>query len=618
MLGAALGGLALAILLVLRLTDPDRALPPSHVVTGLGAGAAVVALAASAAACWAPRWTQWVVLAGTCVLTACMAAGLLSGTRWAVGALYSDSGFRTQTLTRYAADPSWADYGYRDLPAYYPPLVPWFEGRLAAALDVPAWTLLKPATLAASLVIPVLAFLLWRRVVPDLVAALLVAATTVVGGDLQKPDEWLVLACLVPWWLEVVRGVRRPEARSIPRWVQGVVLGLLLLTHTVYVLPFILATLLGWGVDLALRRPAPLGLRDTAVVAGTALFVSAPYWLPAALPRLTGAPTDNLQLRWNPRGFDEPPGPWPDDPVGVLAVVGVAWLLWRLRSDRLAQAVAMLLVGGYAVALGGQLLLQVDIAILPHKSHRLIGDVLAVAGVLAWVALGRLVLARVGRRRLAAVLALGAVGTAVAVPLVISRAQYWAESRFVQASRETRYPDGSYPAALPASGPSLEPWRGPWSVRPEDPPLTDILAAWRRVSGRSPEQDSETVLLTVRGDLLGTTPVHNFIAWKSIYSHPNGQFEERFELLQRVGRCADSECAARLLTDNPYDRVDGIIARQEYDGLAFPLGIDHFPEGWDYIVLRLPDRLFRGPYFEREVVGSIVVASVRDPDGGER
>ncbi len=48
----------------------------------------------------------------------------------------------------------------------------------------------------------------------------------------QKPDEWLVLSCLLPWWLLAVRDARAPGVRRWPAWRLGVVLGLLLLVHT--------------------------------------------------------------------------------------------------------------------------------------------------------------------------------------------------------------------------------------------------------------------------------------------------------------------------------------------------------------------------------------------------
>ena len=559
-----------------------------------------------------PTWPVALVLLGTSYLTTATTVVSLTGTRWGFGGLHSDAGFRTQMVTRYAESAAWSDYGYRQLPTYYPPLWPWVQGRVAAVLDVPAWTVMKPAMLVAAAVVPVLSWLVWRLVAPDLQAALVVAATTFVTADLQKADEWLALALLLPWWLHVVRGVRQPGRRTFPAWAHGLLLGLLLLTHTVYVPPLVIGTLVGWGLDLARKRPPPLGLRDTVVVAGTALLVSAPYWVPMVALRVSGRPTDSLQLRWSPRGFDVPPLPLPTSALGLVLLAALAWVLLRMRSDRLAEGLGAALLAGYTVALGGQLLQRFDIAVLPHKSHRLISAVLVAAAVSALVAICRTLLQRRpsrGRPQVATA-ALCGVALAVGVPLGVYHVRSWAAGDAADAARETRYPDGSHPVA---GRPPSEPERDAWDVRPGDPSLTEVLAAWRRVSGRGPSEDGDTVLLTVRGDLLGTRPVHSFTSWKSIYSHPNGEFEGRVELLRALGGCPEAACAARLLTANPFDPVDGVVVRRSGDDLVIPVGVDHFPEGWDYTELRVPERLLDGPLFTREDVGTVVVAAVRRP-----
>ncbi len=614
-LAATTTALVLPLPLVLARVD-DRAAGLDRTTTWLAAGLVglVVAAGCLAAPPRRPSWLVALTLLVTCYVATATTLVSLAGTRWGFGGLTSDAGFRTQMVTRYADSAAWSDYSYRDLPAYYPPLWPWLQGRVAAALDVPAWTVMKPATLVAAAVVPVLSWLVWRRVAPDLQAALIVAATTFTSGDLQKADEWLALGLLLPWWLHVVRGARQPGRGTVPAWAHGLFLGLLLLTHTVYVPPLVLATLVGWGLDLARRRPAPLGLRDTLVVAGTALVVSAPYWLPVALLRLSGRQADNLQLRWSPRGFDVPPLPVPTEALGVLMAAGVVWVLVRMRSDRLAEGLGAALLAGYAVAFGGQLLQRLDVAILPHKSHRLISALLAAAAVSALVAVCRGLLRRhPPRRPWVAAAASVAVALLVGVPLAVGHVRYWSAGGAADGARETRYPDGSYPVA--GRSPS-EPVGAAWDVGPGDPSLSEVLAAWRRVSGRGPAEDGRTVLLTVRGDLLGARPVHGFLSWKSIYSHPFGQFEARVELLRELARCPGPRCASRLLTSNPFDAVDGIVVRRSRDELVVPLGIDHFPEGWDYIELRIPERLLRGPLFTREDVGTVVVAAVRHEGAG--
>src|SRR4051794_4449180 len=193
----------------------------------------------------AVRVLPLVVTALTAGLCGIVTAVGLHGTRWGFGSMASDAGFRTQTVTRYAETGSLVDYGYRGLPAYYPPGLPWVEGRLAHLLGVPGWTMLRPTEIVLAILIPLLAFVCWRRVLPGMPAALVVVGTTLAAAAPAKPDEWLVLAVVVPWWLEAARGVRRSELRAWPPWRHGVLLGVLLLVHTYWFLPLGLATVIG-------------------------------------------------------------------------------------------------------------------------------------------------------------------------------------------------------------------------------------------------------------------------------------------------------------------------------------------------------------------------------------
>ena len=203
--------------------------------------------------------SEALVLAGSGVLLAGTVTALLHGTRWSMNAVYSDAGFRTEAVTRFTDTPALADYAYRGLPAYYPPLLPWLQGRTADLLGVPGWSVMKSAQLLVCLLVPLASWLLWRRVVPGRRAAWVAGVVAVATALPLKPDEWLVLTLAVPWWLEVCRGVRVPGRRRLGAVGHGLVLGLLLLTHTYFFAPLALATGLGVVVDLARRRPVHPG-----------------------------------------------------------------------------------------------------------------------------------------------------------------------------------------------------------------------------------------------------------------------------------------------------------------------------------------------------------------------
>jgi galactan 5-O-arabinofuranosyltransferase len=276
----------------------------------------------------------------------------------------------------------------------------------------------------------------------------------------------------------------------------------------------------------------------------------------------------------------------------------------RARTDRLAESLAVALAAAYAYFLGGEWLQRFDVALLPQKAGDLIKALLTVCTVLALrevlcEALGRVLPDR--RRRTVAV----AVSCVLAVVGVVEVANARALGEQRSAALHTRYPDGSYPAGGPATAPTT---RHPWDVSPGDPSVAQVSRAWTDLAGRPP--DAETVLLTVRADLLATTPVHPFIAWKSIYSHPEGRFAARLALLRRVGRCADPGCAARLLTHNRFDHVDGLVMSGSGGQLELPVAVDTFPDGWAKQVLRFPRALFRAPYFTVRQVGTVTVVAL--------
>ena len=544
------------------------------------------------------------VLAGT-------GTALLHGTRWGMDALYSDAGFRTETVTRFADSPALADYAYRGLPAYYPPLWPWLQGRAADLLGLPGWAVMKPAQLLACLLVPVLSWLLWRRVVPGRRAAWVASVVAVATALPLKPDEWLVLVLVVPWWLEVCRGVVVPGRRRVGPVGHGVVLGLLLLTHTYFFAPLALATALGMVVDLLRRRPVHPRLGPGIVTALVALVLAAPSWAGTAWLRLHGQSSDGLQLRWSPPGFERPPLPWPTDPRGVLEAVGVLWLLWALRRSRLAGGLLVALVAAYVFLVGGQLLQPLGVTLLPEKTDELVEALLAAAGVLGAAALLQRRAAWLRARPLVAGVALAAVA-AVGVVATTSSV-YRGVGRQAAAAQHVRYPDGGFPAGGMVP-PSLR-WHA-WGIEPGDvqSSVADVDAAWQRLTGR--RLDAGDVVVSSRSDVPATLPVHLFISWKSIYSHPQGRFAERLEVLERLERCSSPECAYTLLVDNGVESVDGLVLNRDERGLYVSVTVDTFPEGWERRTVRLDERLLVAPWFTTQQVRRGLVVRVTPVPGG--
>ena len=166
------------------LLDVDVTRPGDRMVVRLVAGvlAGVVGVAVAVMRARGSIRVPEVVVAGTSVLAAGVVTVGLHGTRWSFNGLWGDSAFRAEAATRFTDSWVLSDYAYRGLPPYYPPLLPWLEGRLAAVLGQPGWAMVKPVTVGMGLGVPLLAFALWRRVLPERVAAVVVLAANAGAG----------------------------------------------------------------------------------------------------------------------------------------------------------------------------------------------------------------------------------------------------------------------------------------------------------------------------------------------------------------------------------------------------------------------------------------------------
>lgn len=548
------------------------------------------------------------VLAAGSTLLGVVALGSLRGSAWGFDGIYSDAGFRTQMVTRFTDSWALADYSYKGLAAYYPPLWPWLQGRAAAALDLPGWTIMKPTQIVVCLLLPVLSWLLWRRILPELMAAW-VATTVALSTTLaHKPDEWLVLCLLLPWWLEVCRGARRVEVAAWGVIRHGVVLGLLLLTHTYFFAPLAIATALGAASDLVRRRPVQPRPARAAVIGGVGLLVAMPTWWHLAEARLAGLPGDDLQRRWSPIGFDGPALPLPYDARGVLELVGVIWLILLWRRSHLAAGLSWALVSSYVFMVGGQLAQPLGLAVLPEKSEELTEAVLAASGVLGLGALGRWWRARPSRgnkaQRRALTIATTTAVTTVGLGLAVTSLSrgLWGHAGPAQTMR---YPDGGFPAS--GSAPADPNWH-PWGVAPgtAQASVAEVQGAWRELTGR--ELNSDVVLVSARADVAATTPVHLFIPWKSIYSHPYGRFEARLQVLQELERCTEPACARALLRENDFEAVDGLVLNRGRDDYYLSVTVDTFPDAWVRRSISFDPSVFDTRAFDVvELRGSVVI-----------
>jgi galactan 5-O-arabinofuranosyltransferase len=593
--------LAAAFWVVATLSDVDPVGPQLPVLFDVSAFVLVCLLVAFALDQRGGRaWADTVVGSVAGFATGAMLVGL-RGTAWGLWGLYGDQGFRTENVTRFAQTPAFVDYGYLGLPAHYPPLLFWIEGRTAALLHLPAWQSPKLVETVLAGLIPIVAYALWRRLLTPPMAALVVVASTFLAADLYKPDEWLVLAWVLPWWLDAFRDIRAPGARRWPIVVHGAIAGCLLMAYTYYFLPLALATVIGLVLDVVARREWRHRVARTAGIVGVGLVVSAVYWLPLVAFRLEGRPYDAWQLRWSAQGKTPLPLPLGFSVLGVVMAVGVVFLVLRTRRHPLAEGLALIVAGGYVMFLGGTALAVLGHPILAFKSAGLIQAGWAIAGVLGLAKLWQAIGAAAHRGRLQkltapvsvallAVLGMFSAGSFVHLQ-VAGKPVAWAHNQ--------PYPSGALPDF--STDPTL-------SHRPS------VHAVYRAVHAGLPVGCSP-VVVTNRIDLLATTTLHPFTPWASIYSNPYGQFSQRLRFLRKLAGSHDPAAFARRLRHNRFSPIYAFVGRVRHGDLIYQVRFDNYPKRRRRLMVAFPVQLFGAGQFRVSRVSQVLVATLRHAAG---
>ena len=544
----------------------------------------------------------------TVAAVAAFAAGsillILRGTPWGLEGLIGDMVLRTEAATRFTESVASADFAYRDLPAFYPPLLPWVEGRTAALFGVPGWQMVKGGQIALTLLTPVVAYLLWSRVVKHPQAALVVATTTLFAADVHKVDQWLVLAVLLPWWLDAFRDVRRRGARPWPAWVHGIIAGLALTTYTFYFVPLALATLLGITVDVVRGAPWVGHLRRYVAIVAVGLVVSAWYWLPLMLQRLDGAAVDDVQRRYlGPSWTTTIPVPFSTEPamphlsadhllVALLSGLGVVFMFAMARLSREVEGLLLVATGALVTLAGGLLAAALNRPFLAFKAQELLTHTMLAAGVI-----GLLWGVERARRRGVAVngpwtgLRAGAVAV-IAIGGSLQYASTWTTGDPVTYAYQQPLPDGSMPGAS--------------DTRPmSDPSVVEV----REALGQAAQPSA--VVLTSEFGLVGTTPLHLFVAWSSINSHPYGQFEERVAFLQGLAAEEDPSRFTSMARGNSFDRIDAFVLKRRGSGFVYRVRVDNYPDLPRALLLRFQPAQFASSDWKIEEMGDLAVVTHR-------
>lgn len=394
---ACVGGavLSFAAWFVLHTTSLP-AFNTSMVTRGLATLGSVLVVCAAAVACllWLRRPWGWFarrVLAFVCTMAP---AGLvvsslglpLASTRLWLDGIQVDQGFRTQFLTRMAETAANQDMNYFGLPTFYPLGWFWLGGRTANLLDMAGWEVYQPWAImslaaASAALVPV-----WRKLSGSLPAATAIALVSTAVVLTETPDEpyAAIVALFVP-----AAAVTAVHALS-GSWWASVLLALYLgISATFYTLFTALAalTVVILAVVMFVRtRYDKTPVVHLFVTGVLALCIAAVAWGPYFYYLFSG----EYEVRSTANHFLPIEGtlfPLPFfsfSAIGVLCLLGVLWLLWRMKeAEGVSLGTALLVCYGWILASMGAAILGTSL--LGFRVEVLVILVLATAGVLALV-----------------------------------------------------------------------------------------------------------------------------------------------------------------------------------------------------------------------------------------
>lgn len=545
---------------------------------------AVVFVGAGAAGFWlgvrrGHSWGFELVPSVAGAIAAMALIGSLAGTPFGPGGLGGDQTFRTAAVTRFADTWHNADFASNGLPSFYPPAYFWVLGRLAVVADVDPWRMLKVGAIVTALSVPMVAFVLWRRVVDERVAAL-VSVVAIVVENHYEPYSWLVIVAFVPWWLEVVHGVRRPGQPPGNSVLLGVVGALMIVTYWYFFAVGAVAFAVKVAADRIDGRFDRRQLERAARVFGVAILASTVYWLPLVVSVARVEHPESLGNRWFSTSHPQLPMPMFDlTPIGVVSLLGVGYLAYRYRSEPVARALSILLVAAYAWYLIGAAAAIADHPLLSFRGKPLIPMILFTAGVIGVVQLVEFAMNRWQRTDL----------TRVAITVGVLAGVYIAQG-LVDDMRASPHNEAARAAVRPGESPLA-------------PSAVDLQRTIESRVGRHP------VVLSDRVDVLAISPSFAFVVWDAHYAHPASQFGQRIEFLTELSRSNDAVSFHAFVQENPFDEIDAFVLLNDGDDLVFRYGADAFPAGTRSTEIRFPRAVFAD--FDQIQVGDHVLATPR-------
>ncbi|UCG62927.1 MAG: arabinofuranosyltransferase [Candidatus Zixiibacteriota bacterium] len=475
---------------------------------------------------------------------------MFDGTPFGLNGYSGDQGFRMTMILKFATFKHLGDFYYRDLPAFYPPVVYYLLSLYSRLFSVENYKMVKIASMGIYLIGPFLLYYMWRRLVTPFQAIMVTFATYLFCSlpaifPFKAPHAFLANTLFVPWWLYYIERVRRPRSNWKYYLAGGLIGGCLFMT---YFYPFFIGAFLllirttilrGWTF---LKDNHPFRFVNALGVLAVSALVSAIYWFPV-LRSIIENGIDRSRGGWHHLG-----SPGLDFPFVEFTLPGIlflAALIFSLRRSRRSLHKGLLLLIGSVVVyfLAGSLLGYIDRPINLVKSREFVA---MAGGPFIGLAAAALVRSNIWRNRRNNVMV---VLAAVLLLVFIHNFHAHTTDKDIQVARKTTLPPV---------------------------PLEDELSA--DITGR--------VALSGYDWIFSFHPVYTFIARNEHYGHPACEYLERHNLLYLLHDLSDP-CLFNIgLRHNVFDTVDYYLPRKQGRNLEVYANLSNYPN-------RFTTRIFR-------------------------
>ena len=473
----------------------------------------------------------------------------LGATRLYLDGIQVDQGFRTQFLSRMTENLGHADMAYKDLPTFYPMGWFWLGGRTANVLGMQGWEVYQPfaiATLAAAaaMLTPV-----WRRLTGSLPTALAIATVTTAVVLTEVPEEpyAAVVAMFVP--AAAVMSYRAVNGSWASTIALAVYLGISASFYTLFTAIAAL-TMVVLAIIHTFTKRSVQPLVHLLVTGLGSMAIAAISWGPYIWRVITGdEPLESTANHFLPIEGTYFPLPFLSfSPIGLLSMIGLIYLIYRIKDPELAALGASIGVC-YLWALASMAVTLLGTSLLGFRLEVLIVALFATLGVIA--------IAEFGLNKyttaVAAVLAVGALQMVQNIPV-----------------ENEDYIDQAY-ADTDGNGERAD--RFPPDAGRYYQEMADFIEEHGHMK-------NDAVIYTDEINFMAFQPFYAFNAYTSHYANPLGEFEHRNDELKQWAELSyeDPEKFTEAVDNSQWEPPVAFVFRDNgKDGLKTHIAHDIYP-----------------------------------------